>query len=539
MRTRLVEYDRGLLERALAGAPDRASLVVNLFDDVQFTSTDQHVENARSGHRTWVGTSRDNTDTAALTLGPAGLAGQALVAGRAYTLESLADGRVRVREVPVGAPSAELGAVALPTRDAALGAPRAAGDDGPVAIDLLVLYTPSARDREGGTAAITSTLAGAVAVTNAAFARSGVAAVLTTSGPFELPYVESAAGIAADLDAMSPGGALHASVTAWRQATRADLVALVVGRPNAASGCGVAYLGPSPGAVYSVTEAACLFAGQWTFSHEIAHNLGADHAPGDPIVSPVPYARGYRSPSVRTLMAYAVPGAPARVLNFSSATVVEPPGSGAATGTALQDNARRLGETAATVAAYVARLAPPDPPEGLSAAVAGGGVTVTWRAPAVGSAVDGFALDAESVAGGASFGPFLTTAYGIHFPAVVAGRYRVRVRSLGPGGVSVPADELTVEVSTSCAVPGPADVTAEVGAGLVTLRWQAGPGDGPTTYEVGLGSAPGLLDLGVFGVGALTGATLPAPPGRYVVRARGVNACGPGAASPELTVVVP
>ena len=34
-------------------------------------------------------------------------------------------------------------------------------------------------------------------------------------------------------------------------------------------------------------------------------------------------------------------------------------------------------------------------------------------------------------------------------------------------------------------------------------------------------------------------AAVPAPPGRYVVRVRGVNACGPGAPSAERLVVVP
>ena len=125
------------------------------------------------------------------------------------------------------------------------------------------------------------------------------------------------------------------------------------------------------------------------------------------------------------------------------------------------------------------------------------------------------------------------------FPNVLPGRYYARVRSVGPGGESVPTADVVVDVTTACAVPGPATIAASVSPGHVVLQWSAPPGNGPTSYDVGIGSAPGLLDLGVFAVGSLTAAAVPAPPGHYVVRARGVNACGPGAPSAELHVIVP
>lgn len=332
---------------------------------------------------------------------------------------------------------------------------------------------------------------------------------------------------------------MQATVEAMRAAAGADLVTLVVGRATPSAGCGVAYLGPSPAAIYSVTEEACLFAGQWSFSHEIGHNFGADHAPGDPIVSPVPYARGYRDGNVRTLMAYAAPGTPARSLNYSSSTVREPPLTGGPTGNSLQDNARRLAETAATIAAYATGGPAPETPGALTAAVFGGTVTLTWTPPVTGGAVTGYRLDAGPAPGAASYGPFFTTAPGVAFPNVLPGRYYARVRSLGPGGESAPTADATVDVTTACAVPGPATISATVSPGTAVLQWFAPQGNGPTSYEVGIGSAPGLLDLGVFAVGTLTAAAVPAPAGRYVVRARGVNACGPGAPSPELLVVVP
>lgn len=538
-RARLVTVRRDLLAAAFVStsAPD-APFALNLFDDVTLLLHRVHVDFTTT-HRTWVGADSTDEALAALTVGPSGLSGSVLAHGRAYALEPTGAGEVVVRELAPGAPPAELPARQLADRTAMLW-PGGLAAGGPTIIDVLVLYTPAARLRAGGATAIQASLANAVAVTNAALQRSGVAATIAAVGIEELPYAESAGGLGGDLFDIGSGGAMHGAVSSRRAAVGADLVALVTGRTTPSGGCGVAYLGPSPAAIFSVTEEACLFAGQWSFSHEVGHNLGADHAPDDPVVSPVPYARGYRDPSVRTLMAYPVPGTPPRSLNYSSSIVREPAGTGAATGNSLQDNARRLNETAAIVAGYAVSTAPaPDTPFGLAASVIGATVTITWTPAATGGPVAFYALEAGPAPGVVAYGPFTATTPSLVFPDVDAGRYFVRLRSRGPGGQSAPSGDLQVDVPGHCAVPGPASLSAGVDSRLVTLVWSAPPGDGPSTYEVGLGSATGAFDLGIFAVGPLTGATLPAPPGRYFVRARAVNRCGPGGASPEIAVVVP
>lgn len=537
-RARLVGVRGDLLAAALDARDDAVPFVLNLFDDVVLDLRRLRVDASTPGYRTWIGTTpADESVVATLTLGPAGLSGSAVASGVAYALAAAGED-VIVRELPAIAPGPELPARRLAAADAAA-APAVLLTPGAPRIDVLVLYTPAARQREGGTAAMEATLANAVAVTNAAFERSAVDAALVTAAIRELPYAESADGLVSDLSALADGGPVYAAVEALRVAVGADLVALVVGRPTSALGCGVAYLGPAPTAIYSVTEATCLVAGQWSFSHEVGHNFGADHAPGDPIVSAVPYARGYRDATVRTLMAYPVPGSPLRSLNFSSSTVREPAGSGAPTGNSLQDNARRLAETAAVVSAFTTSVLVPDAPSGILASVSNRTVTVTWSPPATGGPVTGYALDAGLTSGAAVYGPFTTTAHGIVFPGIADGRYYVRLRSLGPGGASITSGDVIVQVGPPCDVPGPARVTAVVGTGQATVQWFAPAGTGETRYELGLGSAPGALDLGVFAVGTLRAATVPAPPGQYFVRARGVNACGPGGVSPELRVVVP
>lgn len=540
-RARLVAVRADLLSIAMDPGVADAPFLLNLFDDVTLTLQRVRVDHATRDHRTWVGTSGERDEViAALTVGPDGLTGRVVARGVSYAIDAAGAGESLVRELPLFDAPLELPAQSPPplARDTA---PRvgAFAADGPARIDVLVLYTPAARVRAGGIAAIEASLANAVAVTNTAFQRSGVAASLATAALRELSYVEAPGGITDDLFAMAAGGSLQATVEAMRAAAGADLVALVAGRATASAGCGVAYLGPSPTAIFSVTEEACLFAGQWSFSHEIGHNFGADHAPGDPVVSAVPYARGYRDSAVRTLMAYAAPGTPVRSLNYSSSTVREPAVTGGPTGNSLQDNARRLAETAATVAAFASGGPAPETPGALTVSVLGSTVTLTWAPPATGGVVSGYRLDAGPAPGATSYGPFFTSAPGVVFPNVAPGRYYARVRSVGPGGESAPGPDVTVDVTTACAVPGPATISATVSPGNAVLQWSAPTGNGVTTYEVGIGSAPGRLDLGVFAVGTLTSASVPAPAGRYVVRVRGVNTCGPGAPSAEVLVVVP
>ncbi|MBP7776808.1 MAG: hypothetical protein KA371_06745 [Acidobacteria bacterium] len=539
-RARLVLVRVDLLGAALDRATSaEAPFTLNLFDDVLFDLRRVRIDTSTPGYRSWIGTSGAGDDViAALTLGPAGLSGGITAHGTSYALEAVEPGETLVRELsPLGAPP-ELPAQ-IPPRATTPAAAGVAAAEAPARIDVLVLYTEGARIRAGGSAQIEASLANAVAVTNTALERSAVDATLATVGLQQVPYEEAGGGLIGDLTAMSSGGALSTLVDSLRAATGADLVALVVGRISPSAGCGVAYLGPAPSAVFSVTEEACLFAGQWSFSHEIGHNFGADHAPGDPVVSPVPYARGYRDQSLRTLMAYAAPGAPARLLNYSSSTVREPAVTGLVTGNSLQDNARRLAETATTLAAYSTATIAPDAPLDLVASAQHGTVTVTWSGPGTGGPVTGYLLEAGPAPGSVLYGPFMLPTPAAVFPAVLPGRYYGRVRSLGPGGMSPPTADVAIDVAPACAVPGPAVVNASVMAGSATLQWFAPPGTGVTFYEVGLGSSPGALDLGVFGVGTLTAADVPAPRGQYFVRVRGTNACGPGGPSAELRVVVP
>ena len=273
----------------------------------------------------------------------------------------------------------------------------------PAAIDLLVLYTPAARDLAGGTAAIQSQLANAVAVTNTALARSGVNAAIAAVGLDELAYTESSSGVFGRSDRDRGRRLDRAFIDSLRTARDADLVTLVTGRATVFDGCGVARRGPASGAAFSVSEQICLFAGQWSFTHEIGHAFGADHAPGDSPPSYPPYARAYREGPIRTLMAYArarVAAADAQLLERGRARARRRRAAHRqlAAGQRPADPASRWTSWPGSEA-LPARL--PGTPIAFGAVVTGQRVTLSWQPPADGALVTGYELEVGSVPGGA------------------------------------------------------------------------------------------------------------------------------------------
>jgi hypothetical protein len=317
-------------------------------------------ERHRTGAETWSGhIPGEPLSSVTLVLNGGMLQGSVRLMDGAYSIEPAASGPGHlVRLVDTAATGGEIDPL-LPPPD--LQAPAAgdvptpiAGDDGST-IDVAVFYTASARSAAGSDIAVQNRIALGISETNTAYANSGITPRLRLVGAEATTYTESG-NLSTDLNAFrAVGDGIMDEVHARRNALGADMMVLIVG--DAAGGaCGVAYVMTSLSAgfassAFSVTAYPCI-SPNYTFAHELGHNMGSAHAPEDGAGQPSLYAYsfGYKNPSnlFRTVMAYNCTSGCPRVLHFSNPNVNF---SGAPTGTVAQhDNGRSINNAALTIA---------------------------------------------------------------------------------------------------------------------------------------------------------------------------------------------
>jgi hypothetical protein len=119
------------------------------------------------------------------------------------------------------------------------------------------------------------------------------------------------------------------------------------------------------------------------------------------------------------------------------------------------------------------------------------------------------------------------------------GVYFVRVHARDGANISGPSNEVSFAlVPFGCnAVPrAPGLLSGATGGTMVRLQW--GAAVNASSYVIEAGSQTGLADIAVLGVGPRLELQVAAPPGRYYVRARGVNNCGRGTSSNEIALAV-
>ena len=321
--------------RVVGVAADRLTddrLVLDLFEGRSVAARRQRAEPGPDGSWTWSGTV-ENEPLSAVTFVRVGdvVQGSIRSSTGAFSLEPLASGRDHVlRQVDSRQTAAELPPL-VPPRARTLDASQNLSLDDGGTIDVFVVYTAAAREQAGGSdTAVKARIALGVAETNAAFANSHLAQRLRLVGSELVGYRESndlstdLRRLTADADGMMD------EVHSRRRAVAADLVQLVVGSVAGgghAASPWVAWAGNVSAAfapyAFSVTAYPCI-SPNYTFGHELAHNMGTAHAPQDPNAPPAfPYAYGYKDPEqrFRTVMAYDCPSGCPRVLHFSNPAV--------------------------------------------------------------------------------------------------------------------------------------------------------------------------------------------------------------------------
>lgn len=217
-----------------------------------------------------------------------------------------------------------------------------------------IFWTPEAESRQGGLAAMQAHVALLVAITNEGYANSAVDQRIELAVAHRVEYVETTPS--QDLSRLrSTTDGIMDEVHALRDLHGADIVTLLgvgwagqgyCGLANLMGGNNVAFASTA----FGIVDLTC-GAGNLSYPHEVGHNQGLHHDPptvcGQPTCNGHAFGHGFGSG--RTIEAYPSAGG-SRLRYFSNPSVLH---NGNPTGIANQrDNARRLREWGATVAAF-------------------------------------------------------------------------------------------------------------------------------------------------------------------------------------------
>jgi len=353
---------RALEQSEPTGVADVVTL--NLFDDVQLRARrSSPVERTRLGGSVWKGRLLDVHGEATLAIHGDVMAGTVFAGARVFEIIYKGGGQHEVREIepsafPTDDPIADLPAMAPDPQAAAVDAAVAAEIAGDPAsqIDVMVIWTPAARAAAGGTSAIQSLATLAITTTNTAYANSGVLQRLRLVYAGEVTYTE--VDPSTDLTRLATGadGFLD-GVHTLRNTYGADVVTMFGEGYFDAGVCGLGYVMTTvstgfASSAFNLVDRVCGGA-NLTTAHELGHNMGLQHDPANAISTPAySYAYGYQHPAgaFRTVMAYACPTGPCpRVMHFANPSVNY---NGMPTGTASQNTALALNNTAASVANF-------------------------------------------------------------------------------------------------------------------------------------------------------------------------------------------
>lgn len=364
----------------LARKESKQDVSLDLFDTGTRTLELDEPEVHGNKARVWRGRVRGDQDSD-VTLAVRGkkMAGTIVSGQRLYKIEPTEDNRHRLVEVdedsmppdhhplvvpddgtPADPPAPEP-ELQQPGTAAATGSVTTAAATTNTIVDLLVVYTSTARAKQGGQAAMNALIAMGVDLANQAYANSKIAMRLRLVRAAEIAYTETG-NIGTDLSRLqrTNDGFMDQAHT-LRNQYKADLVALIV--DNGGSYCGIAYVmanGPrasfAPYA-FSVTDRDCV--SNSTLTHEMGHNMGDAHDRASGGTGVFPYSYGYRDPigKFRTIMAYPCPTVSCpRVKYFSNPKISingRPAGIDYAVNpTNSADNARSMNEVRNVVAAW-------------------------------------------------------------------------------------------------------------------------------------------------------------------------------------------
>lgn len=304
-----------------------SGLILNLFEDAVYTAYNTSIAarpSAQPGY-VWIGSvpALPYSDVV-LVVADTAFSGQIVSAERNFRFSMQTDNTVLIEEIDGAAMHQRLEhdyiippAPPAGTQTLLPDLSSASADDGSV-IDVMILYTPAARNRKGGSTAMLSAIDTMVAASNTMYTNSGVQFQLRLVHIAEINYLEGIDMIQ-DLNRLTAiGDGYLDSVHPLRDQHNADLVALLTYKASS-SYCGLAWVLQAMDNIafrqqygFSITDANCM-TGSLTFPHELGHNAGGAHdranSPANAGITNEAY--GYQDPTRAfvTVMAYPVGGA--------------------------------------------------------------------------------------------------------------------------------------------------------------------------------------------------------------------------------------
>ena len=277
LHSRTVAIDFGQLQ-SNEGAP-APSLKLNLFPDAIFAARLDQAGRSDSGARYWTGHLEEfSSGTVSLVVRNGAMTGTVNTGEALYQIRHVRDEVHLVLEVDPASFAKELEPIEAPSEGSDLPEGFEASDDGSN-IDILVVYTPTARERAGGTAAVEDLIDLAVVESNQSYANSGVNQRLSLVDVQEVAYSEAGFNWATTLSRLANTNDGHMdNVHGLRDASCADAVVLIVGDTQ---WCGMAYIMSSVSSsfedsAFSLVSWTCA-TGYYSFAHELGHNMGARH----------------------------------------------------------------------------------------------------------------------------------------------------------------------------------------------------------------------------------------------------------------------
>jgi peptidyl-Asp metalloendopeptidase len=290
----MMNYPDGTAQNQTARAN---RIVLNLFEDVTLHAVLDRWEDRSTASFNWIGHIEGVPQSQVILVVEDGvMVGNVRVAGSYFQIRYVGAGLHVVHQIDESQfpPEGEPIPVYLPAGRTVPDFGITAPDDGSI-FDVMVVYTPAARAAAGGITAMNALINLAAAETNTAYARSGVFSRLRVVHGEEVAYTESG-DFFTDLGRLTnPSDGFMDNVHALRNAHGADLVSLIV---EGTSLCGIAWLMTTQSNAFeafafSVVARICA-TGNYTFGHELGHNMGLQHDRADaPADGVFPFSHGY------------------------------------------------------------------------------------------------------------------------------------------------------------------------------------------------------------------------------------------------------